>query len=34
LPRGDMAKPQVLNVPNCASTQHHISIMFSDFPQP
>lgn len=34
LPRGDMAQPQLLNVPNWASSQHHISIMFSDFPLP
>ena len=33
LPRGDMAKPQVFNVPNWRSSQHHISISFSDFPQ-
>ena len=26
LPRGDMAKPQVFNVPNWRSSQHHISI--------
>jgi pimeloyl-ACP methyl ester carboxylesterase len=31
---GDMNQPQVLNVPNWASSQHHVSIMFSDFPQP
>jgi pimeloyl-ACP methyl ester carboxylesterase len=33
LPRGDTNAPQVLNVPNWASSQHHISIGFSDFPQ-
>ena len=33
LPRGDMSKPQVLNVPNWASSKHFISIAFSDFPQ-
>jgi len=32
LPRGDMAKPQVINVPNWQSSKHHISISFSDFP--
>jgi len=32
LPRGDMSKPQVLNVPNWQSSKHFISISFSDFP--
>lgn len=31
-PRGDMAKPQVMNVPNWKSSAHFISVMFSDFP--
>ena len=33
LPRGDAAKPQLLNVPNWASSQHTIMVMFSDYPQ-
>ncbi|HEY6560095.1 MAG TPA: hypothetical protein VI072_22575 [Polyangiaceae bacterium] len=33
LPRGDSAKPQVLNVPNWPSSQHTIMLMFSDYPQ-
>ncbi len=33
LPRGDTAKPQVINVPNWPSTKHAISIGFADFPQ-
>jgi len=32
LPRGDAAKPQVLNVPNWQSSKHFISLAFSDFP--
>ena len=32
-PRGDSSKPQVLNVPNWASSGHLISLMFSDYPQ-
>jgi hypothetical protein len=32
-PRGDRTKPQVLNVPNWRSSQHFISIIFSDYPQ-
>ena len=32
LPRGDMSKPQVLNLPNWQSSKHFISISFSDFP--
>jgi pimeloyl-ACP methyl ester carboxylesterase len=32
-PRGDREKPQVLNVPNWRSTQHFISLIFSDYPQ-
>jgi pimeloyl-ACP methyl ester carboxylesterase len=34
VPRGDTNAPQVLNVPNWASSQHHVSVMFSDFPLP
>ena len=33
LPRGDADKPQALHVPNWASTNHTISVMFNDFPQ-
>jgi pimeloyl-ACP methyl ester carboxylesterase len=33
LPRGDAAKPQVLNVPNWQSSNHIMSIAFSDFPR-
>jgi pimeloyl-ACP methyl ester carboxylesterase len=33
LPRGDMAKPQVLNIPNWRSSAHAISVTFSDAPQ-
>lgn len=33
LPRGDSARPQILNVPNWASTKHLITLMFSDFAQ-
>ncbi len=33
MPRGDRSKPQVLNVPNWASTNHTVTVMFSDFPQ-
>jgi len=33
LPRGDSDKPQVLHVPNWPSTNHNISVMFSDFPR-
>ena len=33
VPRGDSSKPQVLNVPNWASSGHLISLMFSDYPQ-
>ena len=32
-PRGDREKPQVLNVPNWRSSQHFISLIFSDYPQ-
>ena len=32
-PRGDRNKPQVLNVPNWRSSDHFISIIFSDSPQ-
>jgi pimeloyl-ACP methyl ester carboxylesterase len=33
IPRGDSAKPQVVKVPNWASENHLISIIFSDYPQ-
>jgi pimeloyl-ACP methyl ester carboxylesterase len=33
LPRGDATKPQALNVPNWASTNHNVSVLFSDFPR-
>jgi hypothetical protein len=33
LPRGDRSKPQILNVPNWASSQHTIMVMFSDYAQ-
>jgi pimeloyl-ACP methyl ester carboxylesterase len=33
LPRGDADRPQILNVPNWASSGHTITLMFSDFPQ-
>ncbi|HET6332799.1 MAG TPA: hypothetical protein VFG30_06275 [Polyangiales bacterium] len=33
LPRGDATKPQVLRVPNWASTNHNVSVLFSDFPR-
>jgi pimeloyl-ACP methyl ester carboxylesterase len=33
LPRGDESKPQVINVPNWASTNHTISVLLSDFPR-
>jgi hypothetical protein len=33
LPRGDADKPQVIRVPNWASTDHNVSVMFSDFPR-
>lgn len=32
-PRGDMSKPQTINVPNWASDNHMIMAMFSDFAQ-
>jgi pimeloyl-ACP methyl ester carboxylesterase len=32
-PRGDRTQPQVLNAPNWRSSQHFISIIFSDSPQ-
>ncbi len=33
IPRGDASKPQVLTVPNWASDNHLISLVFSDYPQ-
>jgi hypothetical protein len=33
MPRGDTSKPQVLRVPNWASTGHTVSVMFSDYAQ-
>lgn len=33
LPRGDMSKPQVLNLPNWKSSAHFVSVVFSDSPQ-
>ena len=33
LPRGDASKPQTLRVPNWASTNHTIMVMFSDYAQ-
>jgi pimeloyl-ACP methyl ester carboxylesterase len=33
LPRGDASKPQQLNVPNWSSTEHVVTVVFSDFPQ-
>lgn len=33
MPRGDLAKPQKLNVPNWRSNGHVISLMFTDYPQ-
>jgi pimeloyl-ACP methyl ester carboxylesterase len=33
LPRGDGSKPQTLNVPNWSSTDHVVTVVFSDFPQ-
>ena len=33
VPRGDSSMPQVINVPNWASSGHLISLMFSDYPQ-
>jgi pimeloyl-ACP methyl ester carboxylesterase len=32
MPRGDTTKPQVIRTPNWPSTDHLISVMFSDFP--
>ena len=32
-PRGDMSKPQVINVPNWKSSTHFMSVVFNDFPQ-
>lgn len=33
LPRGDAAKPQILNVPNWKSSTDLVMLMFNDFPQ-
>jgi hypothetical protein len=33
LPRGDASKPQTLNVPNWASTNHTVMVVFNDYPQ-
>jgi hypothetical protein len=33
LPRGDADRPQVINVPNWASSDHLISVVFADAPQ-
>jgi len=33
MPRGDTSKPQILRVPNWASTNHTIMVMFSDYAQ-
>lgn len=33
IPRGNAAKPQILNTPNWASSLHSISLMFADFAQ-
>jgi pimeloyl-ACP methyl ester carboxylesterase len=33
LPRGDASKPQILSIPNWASTDHLVTLMFSDYPQ-
>ena len=33
-PRGDMEQPQTLHVPNWRSTNHSVSVVFADFPQP
>lgn len=33
LPRGDASKPQTLRVPNWSSTNHNVSVLFSDFPR-
>lgn len=33
-PRGDMDHEQVLHVPNWPSSEHTISVMFADYPQP
>jgi pimeloyl-ACP methyl ester carboxylesterase len=32
IPRGDTARPQTLNVPNWPSSQHSISVVFTDHP--
>jgi len=32
-PRGDQSKPQVLNVPNWASSKHSIAVVFADYAQ-
>jgi pimeloyl-ACP methyl ester carboxylesterase len=33
IPRGNAAKPQILNTPNWASTNHLISLLFADYAQ-
>jgi hypothetical protein len=33
IPRGDAADPQVLNVPNWASSKHTITLLFADYAQ-
>lgn len=33
LPRGDADKPQVLHIPNWASTNHNVSVLLSDTPR-
>jgi pimeloyl-ACP methyl ester carboxylesterase len=33
-PRGDSDSPQVVHVPNWAASQHTVSVLFSDYPQP
>jgi pimeloyl-ACP methyl ester carboxylesterase len=34
VPRGDTAHPQVVNVPNWASTDHAVSVLLNDYVQP
>ncbi len=34
IPRGDTSKPQVINVPNWASSGHSITVVFADYAQP
>jgi pimeloyl-ACP methyl ester carboxylesterase len=33
IPRGDMSSPQVVNVPNWASSEHRINVRFNDYVQ-